>query len=139
MVVQRTLFLASTKRRLMNKSFTLGLVNNNPLESPCSCHNSRSRTLDNSAHKFLRSPIEFHEGVTALVGENDRYALTTRDMEFTDHGVSFVNVGGTDLRRMREFFNAKTLQNGIVAIRTACLADMDVMPNCALIRGVDEQ
>ena len=45
--------------------------------------------------------------------------------------MSIVNVGGTGLRRYARILQRQDAAKGIFAIPTACLADMDVMPNCA--------
>ena len=55
--------------------------------------------------------------------------LLGRDL--TEHGVSIINVGGTGLRRYARILQRRDATKGALAIPTACLADMDVMPDCA--------
>ena len=51
--------------------------------------------------------------------------------DLTEHGVSVVNVGGTGLRRYARILQRRNPEEGQHKIPTACLADMDVMPDCA--------
>ncbi len=52
--------------------------------------------------------------------------------DLSAHGVSIVNVGGTGLRRYARIFQRQnSAVDGQIEIPVACLADMDVMPDCA--------
>lgn len=52
--------------------------------------------------------------------------------DFTEHGVSMINVGGVGLRRYAKIFMRKNPdQDGIQSVPVACVTDLDVMPNCA--------
>jgi putative ATP-dependent endonuclease of OLD family len=52
--------------------------------------------------------------------------------DFTEHGVSMVNVGGVGLRRYAKIFMRKDpVQDGRQPAPVACVTDLDVMPNCA--------
>lgn len=49
---------------------------------------------------------------------------------FTDYGVSLVDVRGVGLRRYAKIFQ-RADESNILNIRVACVADRDVMPDCA--------
>jgi putative ATP-dependent endonuclease of OLD family len=52
--------------------------------------------------------------------------------DFTEHGISIVNVGGVGLSRYARIFQKRLeLKQPPIGIPVACLTDMDVMPNCA--------
>ena len=52
--------------------------------------------------------------------------------DFTEHGVSVVNVGGTGLRRFGRIFQRRAPEaDGTISVPVACIADRDVMPDCA--------
>ena len=51
--------------------------------------------------------------------------------DLTEHGVSIVNVGGKGLRRFSRIFQRKEKDTPRIGVPVACLADMDVMPDCA--------
>ena len=55
--------------------------------------------------------------------------LLERDL--TKHGVSIVNVGGVGLRRYAHIMQRADISEGEIQIPTACITDMDVMPDCA--------
>ena len=51
--------------------------------------------------------------------------------DLTGHGVSIINVGGTGLRRYASILQRAEGAPDELSIPVACLADMDVMPDCA--------
>lgn len=83
-----------------------------------------------------KSNLFFARGVMIVEGDAENILLPTlarligRDL--SAHGVSIVNVGGTGLRRFARIFQRKdAAEGGQIEIPVACLADMDVMPDCA--------
>ncbi|MDB6077027.1 MAG: chromosome segregation protein [Akkermansiaceae bacterium] len=82
-----------------------------------------------------KSNLFFAKGVIVVEGPGEAILLPTiarilgRDL--THHGVSLVNVGGTGLRRYAKIFQRKVPARGTLATPVACIADMDVMPDCA--------
>jgi putative ATP-dependent endonuclease of OLD family len=52
--------------------------------------------------------------------------------DFTENGVSIVNVGGIGLHRYARIFQRHNPEkDGIIKIPVACVTDFDVMPDCA--------
>ena len=99
--------------------------------------------LDVSDYRFLerfldvtKSNLFFARGVMIVEGsaENILMPVLARLLgrDFTEHGVSIVNVGGTGLRRFARVFQRKQpAADGEVPVPVACVADVDVMPDCA--------
>jgi putative ATP-dependent endonuclease of OLD family len=63
--------------------------------------------------------------------------------DLTAHGVSIINVGGTGLRRYARILQRAEGAEDEISVPVACLADMDVMPDCApqilgLVGGEDD-
>lgn len=99
--------------------------------------------LDESDYRFLerfldvtKANLFFARGVVIVEGDAENILLPTLakliDRDFTEHGVSIVNVGGVGLHRYARVFQRKNQQKaGLLDIPVACLADMDVMPDCA--------
>ncbi|MBS1157626.1 MAG: ATP-dependent endonuclease [Proteobacteria bacterium] len=98
--------------------------------------------LSEGDYRFLQRFLDvtkanlfFARGLIVVEGDGESILLPTlarllgRDL--TEHGVSTVNVGGTGLRRYARILQRKDITKGVLAIPTACLADMDVMPDCA--------
>ncbi len=98
--------------------------------------------LSEGDYRFLQRFLDvtkanlfFARGVIIVEGDAESILIPTiarllgRDL--TEHGVSIVNVGGTGLRRYARILWRKDVTKGLLAIPTACLADMDVMPDCA--------
>lgn len=98
--------------------------------------------LNKGDYRFLerfldvtKANLFFARGLIVVEGDGEALLVPTlahligRDL--TEHGVSIVNVGGTGLRRYARILQRHDPAKGVVAIPTACLADMDVMPNCA--------
>jgi putative ATP-dependent endonuclease of OLD family len=83
-----------------------------------------------------KANLFFARGVIIVEGDAENILLPTlarligRDL--ARHGVSVVNVGGTGLGRYGRIFQRRSpAQAGALDIPVACLADMDVMPDCA--------
>lgn len=98
--------------------------------------------LSKSDYRFLQRFLDvtkanlfFARGLIVVEGDGEAILVPTlarligRDL--TEHGVSIVNVGGTGLRRYARILQRQDPAKGVFAIPTACLADMDVMPDCA--------
>lgn len=98
--------------------------------------------LSEGDYRFLQRFLDvtkanlfFARGLIVVEGDGESILLPTlarllgRDL--TEHGVSIVNVGGTGLRRYARILQRRDSTKGVLAIPTACLADMDVMPDCA--------
>ncbi|WBY03586.1 AAA family ATPase [Ramlibacter tataouinensis] len=110
--------------------------------------------LSESDYRFLQRFLDvtkanlfFARGLIVVEGDGEAILLPTlarllgRDL--TAHGVSIINVGGTGLRRYARILQRREPSGGTLAIPTACLADMDVMPDCApcilgLVSGDDD-
>lgn len=101
-----------------------------------------STLLDASDYAFLerfldvtKANLFFARGVLIVEGDGESLILPTiarligRDL--TENGVSIVNVGTVGLRRYARIYQRKDTGKGIVEIPIACVADLDVMPNCA--------
>lgn len=99
--------------------------------------------LDKSDYGFLRRFLDvtkanlfFARGVMIVEGDAENILLPTiaelLGRDFTEYGVSIVNVGGTGLRRFARIFQRKDPErDGMISIPVACVADFDVMPDCA--------
>jgi len=99
--------------------------------------------LEPSDYRFLerfldvtKANLFFARGVVIVEGDAENILLPTLakllGRDFTEHGVSIVNVGGVGLRRYARIFQRKdTAKDGPLAIPVACVTDMDVMPDCA--------
>ncbi|MEW8109994.1 MAG: AAA family ATPase [Candidatus Thiodiazotropha endolucinida] len=104
---------------------------------------SGETNLSPSDYRFLQRFLDvtkanlfFARGVIIVEGDAENILvpviarLIYRDL--TESGVSIVNVGGTSFRRYARIFQRKDQpQDGEIGIPVACLADMDVMPDCA--------
>lgn len=99
--------------------------------------------LDQSDYGFLKRFLDvtkanmfFTRGLVIVEGDAENILLPTLarliGRNFTENGVSIVNVGGTGLRRFARIYQRKdTDQEGTINIPVACVADFDVMPDCA--------
>jgi putative ATP-dependent endonuclease of OLD family len=99
--------------------------------------------LEKSDYRFLerfldvtKANLFFACGVMIVEGDAENILLpalaTLIGRDFTEHGVSIVNVGSVGLRRYARIFQRKDAQNdGQLDIPVACVTDMDVMPDCA--------
>jgi putative ATP-dependent endonuclease of OLD family len=99
--------------------------------------------LELSDYRFLerfldvtKANLFFARGVMIVEGEAENILVPTLTRmvgsDFTEHGVSIVNVGGIGLRRYARIFQRKDVaKDGDLSIPVACVTDMDVMPDCA--------
>ncbi len=102
--------------------------------------------LSETDYRFLerfldvtKANLFFARGVLIVEGDAEALLLPTlahllgRDL--TRYGVSIVNVGSRGLRRYARIFRRRALmdhkQAPTIPIRVACLADRDIMPDCA--------
>jgi putative ATP-dependent endonuclease of OLD family len=105
---------------------------------------AKGRTeLEPSDYQFLKRFLDvtkanlfFARGVMIVEGDAENILLPTLakllGRDFTEHGVSIVNVGGVGLRRYARIFQRKdTEKDGQLHIPVACVTDMDIMPDCA--------
>ena len=100
-------------------------------EMKCSDYRFLERFLD-----VTKANLFFARGVVIVEGDAENILLPTLasliGRDFAEHGVSVVNVGGIGLRRYAKIFQRKdTEKDGQLDIPVACVADMDVMPDCA--------
>ena len=98
--------------------------------------------LEPSDYRFLerfldvtKANLFFARGVMIVEGDAENILLPTLakliGRDFTEYGVSIVNVGGVGLRRYARIFQRSDIsQTGQLGIPVACVTDMDVMPNC---------
>jgi putative ATP-dependent endonuclease of OLD family len=98
--------------------------------------------LDPSDYRFLerfldvtKANLFFARGVMIVEGDAENILLPTLarliGRDFTEYGVSIVNVGGVGLRRYARIFQRSDLAKfGQLRIPVACVTDMDVMPDC---------
>lgn len=100
--------------------------------------------LDAGDYRFLqrfldvtKASLFFSSGLIIVEGPGESLLIPTlarllgRDL--TEFGASIINVGGTGLRRYARIMQRSDVKKGVLAIPTACIADMDVMPDCAPI------
>lgn len=99
--------------------------------------------LDQSDYGFLKRFLDvtkanmfFARGLLIVEGDAENILLPTLarliGRDFTENGVSIVSVGGTGLRRFARVYQRKRPdQDGTINIPVACVADFDVMPDCA--------
>lgn len=100
--------------------------------------------LEPSDYQFLKRFLDvtkanlfFARGVMIVEGDAENILLPALanllDHDFTEHGVSIVNVGGVGLRRYARIFQRKDAKekNQQLDIPVGCVTDMDVMPDCA--------
>ncbi len=105
-------------------------------------HTLLSETDYRFLERFLdvtKANLFFARGVLIVEGDAEALLVPTlakllgRDL--TQYGISVVNVGSRGLRRYARIFRRKHLPDGSMApsipIRVACLADRDIMPDCA--------
>lgn len=104
---------------------------------------SGQTALEVSDYRFLQRFLDvtkanlfFARAVVIVEGDAENILLPTLarliGRDFTEHGVSIVNVGGVGLRRYARIFQRKDpAATGELNIPVACITDMDVMPDCA--------
>lgn len=83
-----------------------------------------------------KANLFFARGVMIVEGDAENILLPTIarliGKDFSMYGVSIVNVGNTGLRRFARIFQRNDLTTETpIRVPVACMADMDVMPNCA--------
>ena len=82
-----------------------------------------------------KANLFFAHGVLIVEGSGEAILLPTLGKlvgkDLTEHGVSIVNVGGKGLRRFSRIFQRKGQEPSTIGIPVACVADIDVMPDCA--------
>ena len=82
-----------------------------------------------------KANLFFARGIMIVEGDAENILLPTLARlirrDFTEYGVSIVNVGGVGLRRYARIFQRRDIaKNGQLAVPVACVTDMDVMPDC---------
>jgi putative ATP-dependent endonuclease of OLD family len=99
--------------------------------------------LDKSDYGFLarfldvtKANLFFARGLLIVEGDAENILIPTLakllDRDLTVNGVSIVNVGGTGLRRFARIYLRKdSKRDGTIEVPIACVADFDVMPDCA--------
>ena len=82
-----------------------------------------------------KANLFFAHGLIIVEGDAEAILLPALarliDRDLTENGVSIVNVGGRGLRRFSRIFQRKVEGAPPIAVPVACVADMDVMPDCA--------
>lgn len=104
---------------------------------------SERTKLEKSDYHFLerfldvtKANLFFARGVVIVEGDGENILLPTLarliERDFAEHGVSVVNVGHTGLRRFARIFQRSDADSdGTLDVPVACIADLDVMPDCA--------
>lgn len=99
--------------------------------------------LENSDYSFLerfldatKSNLFFARGVMVVEGDAENILMPVLarllERDFSEYGVSVVNVGGVGLGRYaRIFMRTDPTADGIISVPVACVTDLDVMPDCA--------
>ena len=111
--------------------------------------------LDTGDYRFLerfldvtKANLFFAHGVLIVEGAAEAILIPLLAKlignDLTQHGVSTVNVGGTGLRRFSRIFQRHDEETPRIGVPVACVADMDVMPDCApailgLVSGHDDE
>lgn len=89
-----------------------------------------SRFLD-----VTKASLFFAKGLLIVEGDAEAILLPALarllERDLTKYGVSMVNVGGVGLRRYANIMQRADISEGQIQIPTACITDMDVMPDCA--------
>lgn len=105
--------------------------------------NSGRTMLEQSDYRFLerfldvtKANLFFARGVVIVEGDGENILLPTLarliGCDFAEHGVSVVNVGHTGLLRFARIFQRSDPErDGVINVPVACVADLDVMPDCA--------
>lgn len=98
--------------------------------------------LERSDYNFLerfldvtKANLFFAQGVIVVEGPSECILLPTLAKilrkDFSEFGVSVVNVGGVGLRRYARIFMRSSADDPWLDVPVACLTDMDVMPDFA--------
>lgn len=101
-------------------------------------HTLLSRQDYRFLERFLdatKANLFFAKGVVIVEGDAENILLPTIarliNRDFTNYGVSVVNVGGTGLRRFSRIFQRQNASDEAILIPVACITDLDIMPDCA--------
>ena len=97
--------------------------------------------LEDDDYRFLEKYLDatkanlfFARSVIIVEGPGEALLLPTLskllDRNFTDYGVSLVDVRSTGLRRYARIF-LRTNEEDQLPIKVGCVTDRDIMPNCA--------
>ena len=103
---------------------------------------AKETKLGDSDYRFLerfldatKSNLFFAKGVVIAEGDAENILLPTiarlMGRDFTDYGVSIVNVGGVGLRRYANIFQRADENANPLDVPVSCITDIDVMPDCA--------
>lgn len=111
--------------------------------------------LETGDYRFLerfldvtKANLFFALGVIVVEGDAEAILLPVLarllGTDLTEHGVSIVNVGGKGLRRFSSILQRHEDTAPKLSIPVACVADMDVIPDCAptilgLVTGDDDE
>lgn len=111
--------------------------------------------LEKGDYRFLerfldvtKANLFFAHAVLVVEGDAEAILLPVLakllGIDLTEHGVSIVNVGGRGLRRFSRILQRRSADASVLSVPVACLADMDVMPDCAptilgLVSGDDDE
>lgn len=98
--------------------------------------------LEEGDYRFLerfldvtKANLFFAHGVLVVEGDAEAILLPVLAQligsDLTERGISIVNVGGKALRRFSRIFQRQNDDAPLMDVPVACLADMDVMPDCA--------
>lgn len=105
--------------------------------------------LEDGDYKFLERYLDatkanlfFAKSVMMVEGPSEELLIPTIakliGKDFTEYGVSVVNVRGIGLSRFARIFQ-RTDSSEVIDVKVACVTDRDVMPNCAVAICVDEK
>jgi putative ATP-dependent endonuclease of OLD family len=110
--------------------------------------------LEEGDYRFLerfldvtKANLFFAHGLLVVEGDAEALLLPVLAQligsDLTERGISIVNVGGKGLRRFSRIFQRHNAAAPFVGVPISCIADMDVMPNCApvilgLVEGDDD-
>lgn len=82
-----------------------------------------------------KANLFFAHGVVIVEGDAEEILLPTIakliGKDFSEHGVSIVNVGGKGLSRYGRIFQRASDDETPIPVRVACVVDLDIMPDCA--------
>lgn len=104
---------------------------------------SNETQLEVSDYRFLerfldvtKANLFFARGVVIVEGDGENILLPVLarliGRDFSEYGVSIINVGGIGLRRFARIFQRKEpVRAGLIRVPVSCIADADVMPECA--------
>ena len=111
---------------------------------------SKDKTkLDDDDYKFLERYLDatkanlfFAKGVIIVEGPSEELLLPTiaklLNMDLAEYGVSIVNVRSKGLKRFARIFQRED-ENEHLNIPVSCIADRDIMPDCAPSICIDKE